>query len=310
MTTYTYSVSLEFPTTYDDGNYFFHSEDFYTKKKARKCYQFLQSLDIPSTAIHFLKTKCIDTFYTDEDIDEVDEDFTITIDNDSDNHASESHDLSSMAFFPYGKGFILKPHKNSAHYAEKYFLNGYWIDAAHGWFVKEDAKASIEDMGARYVAKRIKTVAETSTKTPAKTSTKTPAKTSTKTPAKTPAKTSIKTSDSQITWKQYGKGYLLIPTDNYQNYGQKYFHGGFWMPKHKAWFFKKDTYETAKNTITDSTTSSSVNWKTYGKGHLLVPQTNDTHYGQKYFHGGFWMPKHSAWFFKNDAYNTYTAQTA
>ena len=232
MTTYTYSVSLEFPSSSDDGSYFFNSEDFYTKRDARKCYKFLQSLDIPSTTIRYLKTKCLDTCFTDEMVDnEMDEDFTIEIenDNDSDNHTPESHDLSSMAFFPYGKGFILKPHKTSEHYAEKYFMNGYWIDAARGWFFRKNDRSFIEDMGARYVPKRIKTVAETAANTS----------------VNTPTNKLSNTSDSQITWKPYGKGYLLVPTSSsYKNYGQKYFHGGFWMPKHNAWFFKKDAYNT------------------------------------------------------------------
>ena len=43
---------------------------------------------------------------------------------------------------------------------------------------------------------------------------------------------------SHMTLKKYGKGYLLRTTSDDPLYGTKYFLGGFWMPKHKAWFFK------------------------------------------------------------------------
>ena len=38
----------------------------------------------------------------------------------------------------------------------------------------------------------------------------------------------------------------------------------------------------------------------YGKGWLLEPLQDDEHYGEKYFHEGWWMPKQDGWFFKNE----------
>ena len=40
----------------------------------------------------------------------------------------------------------------------------------------------------------------------------------------------------------------------------------------------------------------------YGKGWLLEPLQDDEHYGDKYFHEGWWMPKKDAWFFKDEHY--------
>ena len=41
----------------------------------------------------------------------------------------------------------------------------------------------------------------------------------------------------------------------------------------------------------------------YGKGYLLMPPKTDVHYGEKYFHDGWWMPKQCGWFFKSEFYN-------
>ena len=43
---------------------------------------------------------------------------------------------------------------------------------------------------------------------------------------------------SHMTLNKYGKGYLLQTSSSDPLYGTKYFLGGFWMPKHKAWFFR------------------------------------------------------------------------
>ena len=44
-------------------------------------------------------------------------------------------------------------------------------------------------------------------------------------------------------WQTYGKGWLLKPTKNHSKYGEKIYRGGWWMPKHSAWFFKQSVAE-------------------------------------------------------------------
>ena len=38
----------------------------------------------------------------------------------------------------------------------------------------------------------------------------------------------------------YGKGLLLYPSENDKYYNKKYLDNGWWIDKHKAWFFKKE----------------------------------------------------------------------
>merc|ERR1711871_1151056 len=119
-----------------------------------------------------------------------------------------------------------------------------------------------------------------------------------------PSKSSMKSSKI-VSLKEYGKGYLLIPKKNHQDYGTKYYHSGWWMPKHNAWFFKKEYKDYLENNLLnthkkkeDKQTSFSV--ETYGKGYLLRPEEGHPDWGTKYYHNGWWMPKHNAWFFKKE----------
>ena len=47
-----------------------------------------------------------------------------------------------------------------------------------------------------------------------------------------------------VTWKKYGKGWLVKPKSQYYElYGTKYLNGGWWMPPQEAWFFKNETFK-------------------------------------------------------------------
>lgn len=65
-----------------------------------------------------------------------------------------------------------------------------------------------------------------------------------------------------------------------------------------------ETHET--HTSHDSQTQTSVVdlngmfYRKYGKGYLLTPPEDSEHYGEKYFHNGWWMPAHNSWFFKKE----------
>ena len=90
------------------------------------------------------------------------------------------------------------------------------------------------------------------------------------------------------------------------------------MPKHEAWFFKQKHLDwlkehgaavskktTNKTPVAKKSSSKLVSLKNmklskYGRGWLLKPKKNSKSYGEKYFHNGWWMPKHEAWFFKQE----------
>ena len=48
---------------------------------------------------------------------------------------------------------------------------------------------------------------------------------------------------SNYTVQAYGKGFLLVPQEGDENWGTKYFHDGWWMPKNNAWFFRSKYYD-------------------------------------------------------------------
>ena len=52
---------------------------------------------------------------------------------------------------------------------------------------------------------------------------------------------------SHMSIRKYGKGFLLSVSDSHALYGEKYMMGGWWMPKHKAWFFKTEVAQNLAN---------------------------------------------------------------
>lgn len=44
---------------------------------------------------------------------------------------------------------------------------------------------------------------------------------------------------SHLSFEEYGKGLLICPKKNDSNYGQKYFHGGYWNKTLQGWVFSK-----------------------------------------------------------------------
>lgn len=43
--------------------------------------------------------------------------------------------------------------------------------------------------------------------------------------------------------EKYGRGYILKCNEEHKDYGEKYYHKGWWFPKQKAWFFKEEFLE-------------------------------------------------------------------
>lgn len=45
------------------------------------------------------------------------------------------------------------------------------------------------------------------------------------------------------TVRAYKRGFLLVPEEGDENWGEKYFHNGWWMPSQNAWFFRPKYYD-------------------------------------------------------------------
>ena len=144
---------------------------------------------------------------------------------------------------------------------------------------------------------------------------------------------------SDMFFYKYGKGFLLTPTSNHELFGSKYLLDGWWMSKHKSWFFKAEfedtlldhgailvtektskaskssktskTSKTSKSSKTSKASSndlSSMTFTKYGKGFILTTDESDSRYGTKYIlsdlsDGGFWNSNANGWFFKKSQYD-------
>ena len=133
-------------------------------------------------------------------------------------------------------------------------------------------------------------------------------------------------------YEAYGKGYLLHPSgEDDPDYGEKYFHEGFWNVKQNAWFFRKQHLDTVKELCTHKTLHHNtktaevsiknnavsaeetlgnliaqtadglVQLREYKQGVLLTVPKTYFKYGNSYFYGddkqGQWIKSANGWYF-------------
>ena len=274
----------------DTGMIYTHYFD--TKDKAKL---FARKLCDDTSSMYLYKTNCIRVWdpLVKEDLEETvrlaNEDVAVPEleQDEQDGDYNPQFDFSNMTMFEYGKGYVLCPPKDSDYYGTKYFNDGWWMMSQHGWFFKKEHYQWLMDNGAMMEEDEITEDSTTSF-------------------------------DNMMLW-EYGAGYLLIPSSDDEHFGEKYFHGGWWMPKQNGWFFKAEFYEMlvdsgvggvgqedqdqvvqSEDDDEESPDLSMMTLKEHGKGFLLIPNKNDTHYGQKYFYDGWWMPTQKGWFFKKE----------
>jgi hypothetical protein len=222
------------------------------------------------STIYIWKTNCIKIY---DPIEHKDDDY------------SPEYDFSNMTVWKYGSGYLLVPPEDSEYFGNKYFHDGWWIKSQCGWFFKTQHYQWLMDNGAI-----ISVVEEGDECEDEEYSTDL---------------------SSMVLW-EYGKGYILEPPKESELFGVKYFHSGWWMTKQNGWFFKACEYDwlvdngailAEDEDQSVETDLSSMTLQSYGKGFLLMPTKTDSHYGEKYFHDGWWMPKQNGWFFKTCDYD-------
>jgi hypothetical protein len=183
-----------------------------------------------------------------------------------------------MEIKSYGKGYLLIPTENHKDYGTKYYHNGWWMPKHNAWFFKKEYKNFLEE---KFVKTKKDKIEKPGNKT------------------------------DEMDFKQHGKGFLLIPPEDHPDWGTKYYHNGWWMPKYNAWFFRKNDKDSFVNTFNqiktenknkkyDMEISKDMVIQEYGKGYLLLPNEGHPDWGTKYYNNGWWMPKHNAWFFKKE----------
>ena len=266
---------------------------FDTKKKALL---YARRICDETSTIYIYKTYCFKIY---DPVDDMPEECDCVCEFDE--TYSPELDFSNMTLWSYGKGWLLEPSEDSEFYGKKYFHDGWWMKSQNGWFFKEEHYQWLVDHGAG--------ISEEAEDWPEHEE------------AKEQYLQCEHTDLSSMTLWSYGKGWLLEPLTSDHHYGEKYFHDGWWMPTQDAWFFKDEHYqwliehgavlateelendENDENDEHDETIDiSSMKLTSYGKGWLLKPTSKDEHYGEKYFHEGWWMPQKHGWFFKDEHY--------
>ena len=234
----------------------------------------------------------------------------------------EEHDLSdtlaSMTVEDYGKGFLLRANEDDERFGEKYlevedfsnpdeFVTGFWITRAQGWFFKKHFLDVLLENGAEYISDEVNDGYEEAEVCDGDGDFEEE--------EEFDDEEEEEISLEGMKYRKFGKGYLLKCKKSNPLYGEAYLLDGWWNAKENGWFFKKEFLQELKDFGAKKKKSSSSSksektpktfakmnhgtWETYGKGFLFVP--NDTEhesYGEKYYHGGWWMPTQSAWFFR------------
>ena len=124
----------------------------------------------------------------------------------------EEPDLSEMTLREYGKGYLLECFEDDPYFGQKYFLDGFWNSKAEGWFFKADQVDYLESLGAFFEDELEEECQEEF----------------------------VDEDLSTMTYRKYGKGYLLKAKKSDERRGIKYFLNGWWMPEQRGWFFKKE----------------------------------------------------------------------
>lgn len=132
---------------------------------------------------------------------------------------------------------------------------------------------------------------------------------------------------SEYYYYKYGKGYILTCPAVFSNFGEPYFLDGWWNDNAQGWFFKAEFKQMLKDRgakrlkleskskrkldFSDGSKTSSASagtvddtlegmvFFTFGRGLIMKAPKNDSRWGTKYFHGGWWNAKQQGWFFKH-----------
>jgi hypothetical protein len=295
-----------------------------------------------SSKIYIFKSSCVKCYEPETESEPEPELGTNTLKSDSPAQVivNPLFDLSSMVVKSYGRGYLLVPPKTSQYFGDKYFHNGWWIDKQVGWFFKTEHREMLQEYGANFIdesCENLNTLADAAALVSQTHQPNDEDEDEDKVEDEdedededmdyTPCENEnefvhdeLVIEDScgnlsDMVFREYGKGYLVIPPTDSCHFGDKYFHTGWWIEKRRGWFFKQSEYrwiidngaiellsddeesvESIKKTDEDL---SSMCFEKYGKGFMLYVPKTDPRFRQGYLLEGFWNKKTEGWFFQN-----------
>lgn len=208
------------------------------------------------------------------------------------NEKSPKQIFANMILEKYGKGYLLMNYKQNNNLKmnnNKYFEGGWLMRTKTGkvgWFFKSSYYEKLIIGGAEFISKDIKHSPSTMTSTSSSNSSSS-------------LDSCIENNNShKYILTSYKKGFHVKHTSGQQIPNQKYWLGGWWQPSHNAWFFKKDMKNIILQNLFNLENQYSIS--KYGKGFHVRHNSSEKVPINNYWLGGWWRPKHKAWFFKKE----------
>ena len=195
------------------------------------------------------------------------------------NEISIKQIFNNMVFEKYGKGYLLKNYDNNLKINNKKYFEGGWLihtkTGKVGWFFKSSYYDKLIIGGAEFIVNDFKY-----------------------SPSICNKNNNENNKSKKYVLSSYKKGFHLKHTSGQQIPNQKYWLGGWWQPKHNAWFFKKEMENIILQNLFDIENQYSIS--KYGKGFHVRHISNKKIPICNYWLGGLWQPKHNAWFFTKE----------
>jgi len=123
-----------------------------------------------------------------------------------------------MTIETYGKGYLLIPKKNNVNWGEKYYNNGWWMKSKKAWFFKSNYHNFLMVNGATEIGDSDSDILDYSDE----------------------YNELDKSLFKGTILENYKNGLILKPKKSHPDWGEKYYHNGFWNVSLKSWVFKTD----------------------------------------------------------------------
>jgi hypothetical protein len=203
--------------------------------------------------------------------------------------------FTEMTISAYGKGFLLTPPEGHEDFGQKYYHNAWWMSKNNAWFFKEEHLDYFLDNGALWKLEH-EAIDE----------------------MLNAIDSPVPKIFDEMSFEPYSdKGFLLQCYNTHPNYGDKFFHGGFWHRQGDGWFFSSDMRafleeNGAEFEYDESTIFEGLNFHNgSSRGQFyLVPELDSKYYGLVGFEGGKWCHEYESWLFTEKEFQFFTSRGA
>ena len=208
-------------------------------------------------------------------------------------------DLEGLKIIKCGRGLFIQPYEGHKDYGEKYYHNGWWM--TNGWFFKKQFYQDLINQGA---------IPEKEVSEELGFPERQPIINENENYNEYDENTSSHSYFCGCTIDKYKKVLFIKCPSNHPDYGEKYYHNGWWNQEREGWFFKIREYQNlldmgAKPTKRLLTYKFlNMTYSVYNRDYYLLECfSNNKHYKQKYFEGGVWCSDADGWLFSRCEYD-------